>query len=75
MKRFRISQTDLINANIWYKSQIIANLYDSGFNSIDSVKYQILNKLGWQHKGQGKRIEIAIHNLTKEQSKYINTFS
>lgn len=75
MKRFRISQTDEISANVYYKGQLIANLYDSGFNSIDAIKYKVLDKLSWPYKGYGRRIEIGIHNVTKEQSKYINTFS
>jgi len=75
MQRFRIKQTDTVTAYICHKGQVIASLYDSGFNTIDSVKYQILNKLGWSYKGYGRRVEITIHNQDTGQTKYLNTFS
>lgn len=75
MKRFRISATDEISANVYHNGKLIATLYDSGFTTIEGVKCQILNKLGWPWKGYGRKLEIGIYNRTKEQSKYINTFS
>jgi len=75
MKRFRISQKDLIKVNVTYKGQLIIPSIMDSFNSIDSIKYFIKQKLPWEYKGLGRKIEIGIYNLTKEQAKYINTFS
>jgi hypothetical protein len=76
MKRFRISQTDNLKINVTLKgSLIIPTIQDNGFTNIEQIKNFVLNKLPWNVKGYGRRIEIGIHNMDKVQSKYINTFS
>lgn len=75
MKRFRISKTDNLKINITYNGNLILPTIQDSFNNIKEIKSYCLNILPWNIKGYGRRIEIGIHNLTKEQSKYINTFS
>lgn len=76
MKRFRINPTDEIKINICHNGQLICKtIEDSGFSSIEQIKTYIKNYIPWNYKGYGRRIEIGIHNLDKQESKYINTFS
>jgi hypothetical protein len=77
MKRFRISQTDILRVNVFHKNQQILNIVNnfSGFENIDQVKKWIINTLPYNYKGLGRRIEIEIFNKSKNQIKYINTFS
>lgn len=75
MKRFRISNQDNIQVNIFHKGQLIMPTILESFNNIDEIKYYCLNRLPWDYKGYGRRIEIEIYNRSKEQIKYINTFS
>lgn len=77
MKRFRIKKTDDIKINIRNnKGEFLTKtLFESNFTTIPEVINFALQYLPWNYKGYGRRIEIAIHNLDTEQSKYINTFS
>lgn len=77
MKRFRINKNHDIkihvrNANGEY---LMGSIFESGFSSISEAKNYALNRLPWNYKGYGRRIEIGIHNLDTWESKYINTFS
>ena len=75
MKKFSIAKNDNIKIDIRHKGfLILPSLYDE-FKNIDEIKNFVKCKLPWNYKGYGKRIEIGIHNLTKEKSKYINIFS
>jgi hypothetical protein len=75
-KRFRITQNDEISANVRYKGEIICKTYiDSGFTRIPEIVNLLKNRLDWQFKNKGKRIEISIFNKSRDQIKYINTFS
>jgi hypothetical protein len=73
--RFRIVPTDEILAGIYHKGKLIQNFCHTGFSNINQVKKYCIEKLGYPYKGYGRRIEIGIHNLTKNEIKYINTFS
>jgi hypothetical protein len=77
MKRFRINKTDKLNVNVFCKNEQIINSINpvSGFENIEQVKKWIINLLSWEYRGLGRRIEIEIFNRTKNQIKYINTFS
>lgn len=77
MQKFRISKTDKLNVNVFHKNHQVINSINpvSGFTNIDQVKKWIINLLPWDYKGYGRRIEIEIFNRSKNQIKYINTFS
>jgi hypothetical protein len=76
MKRFRIAKSDNLKINVTLNGKlVIPTIENNGFTSIKEIKYFILNKLPWNIKGYGRRIEIGIHNMDKIQSRYLNTFS
>lgn len=76
MKRFRINEKNEINIQVRYKGELyLRTVYESGFSNINQVVNYIKNMLDFRLKNKGYRIEIAIHNLDTQQSKYINTFS
>lgn len=76
MKRFRINEKNEINIQVRYKGELyFRTVYESGFTNINQVVNYIKNMLDFRLKNKGYRIEIAIHNLDTQQSKYINTFS
>jgi hypothetical protein len=76
MERFRINKIHDIKINILCKGQFISKtLFIKGFSKLDEIKKYALNCLSWEYKGNGRRIEIIVHNLDTEQIKYINTFS
>lgn len=75
MKRFRIKFDNEIKIDVRHKGFLILPTFSDYFRNIDDVKSFVRNKLPWNFKGYGKRIEIGIHNLSKEQSKYIEIFS
>lgn len=75
MKKFSIAKNDQIKIDIRYKGNLILPSIFDQFKNIGEIKNCVKYKLPWNYKGYGKRIEIGIHNITKEQSKYINIFS
>lgn len=77
MKRFRINKNNDIKIHIRNsKGELLTkSIFESGFSSISEAKNYALNFLPWNYKGYGRRIEIAIHNLDTQESKYIITFS
>jgi hypothetical protein len=77
MQKFRINKTDKINVNVFHKNNQVINSINpvSGFTNINQVKKWIINLLPWDYKGYGRKIEIEIFNQSKNQIKYINTFS
>jgi hypothetical protein len=75
MKRFRISQNDILRIAIFHKGNLIIPTILESFKNLEEIKYYCLEKLPWNYKGYGKRIEIEIYNITQEKIKYINTFS
>jgi hypothetical protein len=75
MKRFRMKLDDDIEIDVRHNGNLILPTFSDYFTSIDDVKVFVKNKLPWNFKGYGKRIEIGIHNITKEESKYIIIFS
>ena len=75
MERFRINQNDQIKVNVTHNGKLILPTLSDHFSSVDQIKTYVKNRLNWEYKGLGRRIEIAIHNIDKGQSKYINTFS
>lgn len=76
MKRFRINKEHEILINLTHNGKlIIKSIRENGFTTISEAQNYAKGFLPWNLKGYGKRIEIAIHNLDTQQSKYINTFS
>lgn len=76
MKRFRINKEHEILINLTHNGKlIIKSIRESGFTTISEAQNYAKGFLPWNLRGYGKRIEIAIHNLDTQQSKYINTFS
>lgn len=75
MKRFRINANDNVRVNVTHNGKLILPTLSDHFSSINEIKAFVKNRLNWEYKGLGRRIEISIHNLDKGQSKYINTFS
>jgi hypothetical protein len=75
MQRFRIKQFDEILINVTHKNTLVIGTIRGKFSSMKEIRSCINEKLPWNYKGAGRRIEISIHNLTKQESKYINTFS
>lgn len=74
-QRFRINANDNVRVNVTHNGKLILPTLSDNFSSITEIKDFVKNRLNWEYKGLGRRIEIAIHNLDKGQSKYINTFS
>ena len=76
MQRFRIKYNDEILANVRYKGEIVGKCYfDSGFTRCTEIVNQMKERIDWQIKGTGKRIEVMIYNKSTEQVKYIDTFA
>jgi hypothetical protein len=76
MKRFRIEKTDKIQIDlVLNRTNILPSLQISGFSKISDLINNVKQNLDYSIKGKGKRIEIGINNLTKNQKKYIDTFS
>ncbi len=76
MKRFRIKYNDEILANVRHRGEIVGKCYfDSGFTRVEEIVNQMKNRLDWNIKDTGKRIEVMIYNKSTEQVKYIDTFA
>jgi hypothetical protein len=68
MKRFRIKENDTIKATACSEKtrKILSSVYDSGFTTIKEVQNALIRKIPYFN---GKKINITITNLEKEQSK------
>jgi hypothetical protein len=76
MKRFRINKEHEILINLTCNGRLIyQSIRETGFTSILQAQNFAKGYLPWNYKGYGRRIEIAIHNLDTQESKYISTFS
>lgn len=76
MKRFRIKQSDEIIANVRYRGEIVGKCYfDCGSTKIDQIIASMKERIDWELKGTGKRIEIMIYNRSTDQVKYVDTFA
>jgi hypothetical protein len=66
--RFRLSFTDTVKATVAsaQTGKFLASIYDSGFTTIKQVESALLSKV--PHFG-GKKVNVSITNLDKEQSK------
>jgi hypothetical protein len=76
MKRYRINKEDNLKISVFHKHEQILNTINfSGFKNIEDLRKWIISILPWNYKGYGRRIEIEIFNTTKNEIKYITTFS
>ena len=69
MNKFRIKQSDTIKATLIEQrsGRLIATVYDSEFTTINQVVRALFNKVRYT---TAKKVNVAIHNLDKEQSKH-----
>lgn len=69
MSRFRIKNSDTIKATASSAKtrKLLCSLYDSGYTSIKQVERALIAKIPYF---DGKKIDITITNLEKEQSKH-----
>jgi hypothetical protein len=68
MGNFRIKEKDTIKATACSEQtrKILSSVYDSGFTTIKQVENALIRKIPYF---DGKKINITITNLEKEQSK------
>lgn len=67
MKRFRIKEKEDIKAMASSNNKLLASLYDNGFTTIKSVERELIRKIPYFG---GKKLDITIVNLSKEESKH-----
>ena len=68
-KRFRISRNDEIKATASGSAGLLSSVYDSQFTTIGEVIGLLLRKIPYY---SGKKIEVEIWNITKEEVKNLS---
>ena len=68
-KRFRISRNDEIKATASGSDGLLSSVYDSQFTTIGEVIGVLLRKIPYY---SGKKIEVEIWNITKEEVKNLS---
>ena len=68
-QRFRISKNDEIKATASGSDGLLSSLYDSQFTTIGEVIWVLMRKIPYY---SGKKIDVKIWNITKDEVKNLS---